>query len=449
MDEEDFIEKEKLAKDGKLIKIEVKDLIPELTKLFSNEFLERKGVKISPKPLHDRFSMSLETKSDIGFPIKIKAEIIIPNLPQKELKGKKVLIKDKFPSKEDFKKNLNKSEEQNKESIKHEISNEIRKGLSYQKSIGWRIHNLLKTLEFYKYFFDQNYLELLLKIFEYKENLSYLYAFKQDGKRNLDYFVKELARYLHNYLMSFYSLLEKTRGTKNHINKRFKTKISDEEYTKKLNEYKTDEYSKFLNKCRKDFAHKTKDEGLSQLSFDFDFKNVRGDIYVGDKSLAEVIMNYNDSINQFYNWYFNTIIEIFADNFEITKRLIQEYNGNIGIQLKPGKSVKKLKEYECCQCGETFKSSKPMGLLDKDNNLMGYICEKCKILTVQERIKSILCTKCNSSLKDERLYHIKSIKDDVLGIHIFYKCPFCHYEGHLFLKIGRKELKFIKKMKLE
>ena len=54
MDEEDFIEKEKLAKEGKLIKVEVKDLIPELIKLFSNEFLERKGVKISPKSLHDR-----------------------------------------------------------------------------------------------------------------------------------------------------------------------------------------------------------------------------------------------------------------------------------------------------------------------------------------------------------------------------------------------------------
>ena len=97
MNEEDFIEKEKLVKEGKLVKIQVKDLIPELEKIFSKEFLGRQGVKVGTKPFHDRYSIIIETINESGFIIKVKAEILFKNLHQKDLKGKENLIgkKDK------------------------------------------------------------------------------------------------------------------------------------------------------------------------------------------------------------------------------------------------------------------------------------------------------------------------------------------------------------------
>lgn len=445
MNEEDFIEKEKIVKEGKLIKIRVKDLIPELEKIFSNEFLERKGGKISTKPFHDRYSINIETTSESGFLIKVKAEILFKNLPQKDLKGKEYLIGRKNPPNKKFKQKLGKYEKP--EDLKPQIalSDDVLKDKKYLSSIGWKIHHILKMIEYYKYFFDQNYLDLLIKIFEYKENLSYLYAIKEDGTRNLDDFNKELSKDLHNYLMSLFSLRDKTIGSRNHINNNFGKKISEDEYSNKLNEFKVDEYSDFLKNLRHDFTHGTEEDGLTKLSFVFDFINSRGDIFIGDKSMAAVIMSYNNSINQFYNWFFTSVTDMFSDEFNDTNRLIREYNGDIAISLNPGKGVKNPKEYKCCECDESFKSSNPMGLLDKNDNVLGYICKNCKSKLRQEQINKRVCTKCQNSLKEVKTHIIKSIKDNDIGLHLFYTCPNCYYEGHLFLKMGKKQFNFIKR----
>ena len=186
---------------------------------------------------------------------------------------------------------------------------------------------------------------------------------------------------------------------------------------------------------KEDFTHGTEEDGLTKLSFVYDFINPRGDIFIGDKSMAAVIMSYNNSINQFYNWFFTSITDMFSDEFNDTNRLIREYNGDIAISLNPGKGVKNPKEYKCCECDESFKSSKPMGLLDKNDNFLGYICKNCKSKIRQEQINKIVCTKCQNSLKEVKTHVIKSIKDNDIGIHLFYRCPNCYYEGHLFLKI--------------
>ncbi len=445
MNEEDFIEKEKLVKEGKLIKIPVKDLIPELEKIFSKEFLERKTVRIGTKPFHDRYSMIIETTSERGFPINVKAEILFKNLPQKDLKGEENLIgKKDIPIKESKKKITNSKK---LEALKPHIalSKDTLKDKKYISSIGWKIHHVLKMVEYYKYFFDQNYLDLLIKIFDYKENLSYLYAIKEDGTRNLDDFNKDLSKFLHNYLMSLFSLRDKTIASRNHINNNFEKKISEAEYSNKLNEFRVDEYFEFLKQIRHDFTHGTEEDGLSKLSFVFDLKNSRGDIFIGDKSMVEVIMSYNDSINQFYNWFFTSITNMFSNEFDDTNRLIREYNGDIAITLNPGKGVKNLKDYKCCECNESFKSSKPMGLLDENDKVLGYICKKCKSKLNQEHINKFVCTKCQYSLKDVKTHIIKSIENYDVGINLFYKCPNCYYEGRLFLKVGKTQLHFIKK----
>ena len=136
---------------------------------------------------------------------------------------------------------------------------------------------------------------------------------------------------------------------------------------------------------------------------------------------------------------------MFSDEFNDTNRLIREYNGDIGISLNPGKGVKNPKEYKCCQCDELFKSNKPMGYLDKNDNLLGYICRKCKSKIIQRQINKLVCTKCQNSLKNVETHIIKTIKDNDVGAHIFYNCPNCYYEGRLFLKSGKKEFHFIKK----
>ncbi len=157
------------------------------------------------------------------------------------------------------------------------------------------------------------------------------------------------------------------------------------------------------------------------------------------------LMSYNDSINQFYNWFFTSVTNLFSDEFNDTNRLIREYNGDIGITLNPGKGVKNLRDYKCCECNELFKSSKPMRLLDKNDNILGYICKKCKSKINQELINKLVCTKCQHSLKEVKTHIIKSIKDNDIGINLFYSCPNCYYEGCLFLVVGKKEFHFIKK----
>ncbi len=445
MNEEDFIEKEKLVKEGKLIRIQVKDLIPELKKIFSNEFLEHKGVKVSTKPFHDRYSMNIETTSENGFLIKVKSEIIFKNLPQNDLQGEEKLIGKKELISKKFKKSLDNNIKLEDLKPADTLPENLRKDKEYLSSTGWLIHQVLKMIEYYKYFFDQNYLDLLIKIFEYKENLSYFYAIKKDGTRNLDDFYKELAKTLHNYLMSLFSLKDKTIGSRNHINNNYDKKISENDYLSKLNEFRVDEYFEFLRNLRHDFTHGTEEDGLSKLSFVFDLKNSRGDIFIGDKSMVKVIMSYNNSINQFYNWFFTTITDLYSDEFNETNRLIREYNGGIGISLNPGKGVKNPKEYKCCQCEEFFKSNKPMGYLDQNDNLLGYVCKTCKSKIIQRQINKLVCTKCQNSLKNIKTHIIKSVKDNDVGAYIFYNCPNCYYEGYLYLKTGKKEFHTIKK----
>jgi len=445
MNEEDFIEREKLVKEGKLIKIQVKDLIPELEKIFSDEFLKRIGGKINTKPFHDRYSMKIETTSESGFIINVKAEILFKNSTQKDFKVKENLIGKNDSLSTKHEKILYKHEKLEDLKPQISLSEKYYKDKKYLNSIGWKIHENLKIIEYYKYFFDQNYLDLLTKIYEYKENLSYLYAMKIDGTRNLDDFLKELSKDLHNYLLSLVSLINKTMGLRNHINKNYDKKISEEDYSSKLNKFKVDEHSNFLKNLRHDFTHKTKEEGLTKLVFVFDPKNMRGDIFIGELSMAKVIMSYNDSMNQFYNWFFTSIINMFSDELNEINRLIREYNGTLSISLNPGKGVKNPKEYKCCECDEIFKSNKPMGLLDEEDNLLGYVCKNCKSKIILQQINKLTCTRCHQLLKDVITHIIKNIKDNNVGTHIFYSCPNCYYEGHLFLKMGKKQFYFIKK----
>lgn len=445
MNEDDFIEMEKLLNEGKLVKIQVKDLIPELTKIFSNEFLKKKGAKVGTKAFHDKYSMIIETKSQLGFLIRVNAEILLNNLPKENLSGKetingkKISLKQQSIKKPENNKNFKIKDERNrKTSLTHDEK-------EYSNSTGWKIHQHLKMIEFYKYFFDRNYLDLLKKIYEYKENLSYLFAIKSDGSRNLDDFKKELARFLHNYLMSLFSLKDKTMALRNNINNNFNKKISEEEYTNKLIEFKVDEYSSFLKNLRHEFTHGTKKEGLDKLVFSYDLINSLGDIYVGDESIVKVIKNYNSSVNQFYNWLFNLLKDKFSEEFDETSRLIREYNKNLGFIIDPGKGVKHMKEYICYQCKKKFKSSKPLGFLDKDDKLLGYICDACKEIFVKEKTKSIKCSNCHHPLKDIKVDGIPSIQNNDVGVYLFYKCPLCNYEGYIFLKLGKKEFHFVKK----
>ncbi len=311
----------------------------------------------------------------------------------------------------------------------------------YKKTKGWEIHWRLEHLNYYKSFFDSNYIDLLKKIYEYKENLSYFWGLKIDGTRNLDNFMIEFARYLHNYLMSLSSLKNKTSGLRNHLNKNFGLKISDDNYNKKLEEYKIKEFYDFLIELRHAFTHKIKNEGFLQLLFNYDPKNKIGKVLVGEKELENLIKDYKSSTDKFIKWFFNQIQTNFSAEIKQTNLLIEKYNQEFGISLDQTTSNK---EFNCLECKKQFTSNNPLGILDDNDNVLGFICEECKKIHNDIITQKLKCSKCENLLKNMKFDVYQTIYRGNIIAEIFYKCNDCGYEGNISLKTGKKEFRFRK-----
>lgn len=215
-------------------------------------------------------------------------------------------------------------------------------------SIGWKIHNNLKRLNTYKIFFDRDFLDLLKKIYEYKEILSYFWKIKEDGSRNLDDFIIELNRYLYHFLMSLESLRQETMGLRNHLNKGFGLIISDEEHKKKLDNFNVDKFYKLLKNLRHDFAHRREIGGHEQVSYMFDVKNHKGEIFIvsENNNLLNIIKNYKRSVDNYYSWFFSKIELKFSEEIEETKILLQD-----GYPTKIGDNTILDLFYKCPNCG--------------------------------------------------------------------------------------------------
>ncbi len=203
-------------------------------------------------------------------------------------------------------------------------------------SVGGKIQNNLKRLNNYKIFFDRDFLDLLKKIYEYKENLSYFWRIKEDGSRNLDGFLIELNRYLHHFLMSLESLRQETMGLRNHLNKEFGLIISDEEHKKKVDDFNVDEFYELLKNLRHDFAHRREIGGHEQVSCMFDVKNHKGEIFIvsENNNLLDIIKYYKKSVDNYYSWFFSKIESKFSEEIEETKILLQKFNHKFSLPPK-------------------------------------------------------------------------------------------------------------------
>ena len=193
-------------------------------------------------------------------------------------------------------------------------------------SFGYQIHLKLRQMNTYKIIYDRNLIDLANKIKDYKENKSSLWRLKYGGKRDLDDFMIDFLRYFHNYLMSLYSLKEKSISLRNHINKRYGVIIPEEEYTKKLQEFKIDEYAGFLEKVRRDFTHGIEHEGTAQISFLYDFMKDDTFILIKNKDLTKILYKYNKGVENFFKWFSKKLYYTFSYEIEKTNKLIRKYN---------------------------------------------------------------------------------------------------------------------------
>ena len=309
----------------------------------------------------------------------------------------------------------------------------------YLNSKGWKIYWKVKNLNDYKKFFDNNFLDLLKKIYEYKNNLTYFWAIKIDGSRNLDDFISDLARHLHNYLMSLYSLKDKTIGLRNHLIKKYDLNLPEVKYQSKLIEYKVDEHYDFLIELRHSFTHGIEKEGLSQITFNLDIKQNSGGILVGEKRLEKIITEYKKSTDQFYKWFFEEIQLFYSEDIKQTNLLIREENKRFGMSTD---KIESKKEVVCWKCKKQIISNKLLGLLDENNNLLGYICDKCKAQYINNITQKLKCSKCENPLTNLEMTGYPLFKKNQVVAELFYKCNKCDYEGNISLKIGMREFRF-------
>ena len=308
----------------------------------------------------------------------------------------------------------------------------------YQNSIGWKIHGKIKNLYYYKSFFDSNFLDLLKKIYKYKSNLSYYWAIKSDGSRNLDEFISELARYLHNYLMSLFSLKDKTIALRNHLIKKFELKLPEIEYQSKLKEYMVDEHYEFLIKLRHSFTHGIEQEGLDQLTFRLDGKDNSGHIIIENKKVEKLITEYKESTDKFYDWFFETLKTFYSKDIDQTNQLIKEENRIFGVNYEKAGSKKGM---NCWKCKKQIVSNKIIGLLDENENLLGYICESCEKQHIENKTQKLRCSECNNLFTDVEMKAYSSINNNHNIAELFYKCNKCGFEGNVSLIIGLREYK--------
>lgn len=193
-----------------------------------------------------------------------------------------------------------------------------------EHSFGYQINLKLRQLDTYMKIYEHNLIDLANKIKEYKEKKNSLWILRNDGKRDLDYFMIEFMRYLHNFLMSLYSLKEKSISLKKHINKRYGDIVSKAEYSKKLQEYKIDEYATYLEKLRRDFTHGIKNEGTAQVTFSYNLGMNETYILINDKDLTIILYEYNIGVKKFYEWFSAKLYNVFSKEIEKTNNLIRK-----------------------------------------------------------------------------------------------------------------------------
>jgi len=157
----------------------------------------------------------------------------------------------------------------------------------------------IEHLGFYKEFFDRNHLGLVMMIYEYKENPHLWNEDDPVDRAKFSEFKIEFARHLHNYLMSLYSLKEKTLATVNNLNKKYSgLVVKDEDYDEMIEEYRVREYFGFLNSLRNSFTHGCRNEGLEQIEFHDGYISVGK----GNGPLEPILKSYAVSVDKFYQW---------------------------------------------------------------------------------------------------------------------------------------------------
>lgn len=183
-----------------------------------------------------------------------------------------------------------------------------------------------------------NFKNLIKEIDYYEKNFLEVWTInpKTRNREKWEPFTKEFLRVLYNYLMAVYSLYDRHKSWRDHLDKRFNDIMTNSGYFENIHELKLINQYNYLKKLRHKFTHKTIDSlGIKHIEFSLvetedkeekgiisfiDFKN-EGKVV---NEIKDITKNYQYSITEFHNWLTRIIIQKFSDEIIKTKNLLQK-----------------------------------------------------------------------------------------------------------------------------
>jgi len=201
---------------------------------------------------------------------------------------------------------------------------------------------MLHHLAFSIYILNRNYLELFIAIKKYKRNLS---IWDLRNRPQLDKFMREFSRLLHNYILSTYSLVEHTQNLRKKLNQA----ELDREFSLKVKALSNYECVKFVKKLRHYFQHFNLPLVTATLSFEKKNKGNGGVIrqrvlldkeellkwnkwkgsrnYIISKKeidMEPILSEYQILIGNFYKWFYAKIEKLYSKELKELGELEKE-----------------------------------------------------------------------------------------------------------------------------
>lgn len=211
----------------------------------------------------------------------------------------------------------------------------------YENSFGVKLYKMMDELNSYYYFLERNYQKLINQIKYYEKNLDKIWLIEDRSRRNFDIYTIEFMRVLYNYLMSIYSLYDKTKSWRDYLNNQFNEIITNNGYYEKLAELDIGNTYNFLRDLRNDFTHKTA-SGFKHIKFSFTKSRTEHGIktvpYIKfkelNKEVKHIVTSYNKAIGEFHYWFTKILKDLFPEDIEEANRLSKKLKDLLGYEIR-------------------------------------------------------------------------------------------------------------------
>lgn len=211
----------------------------------------------------------------------------------------------------------------------------------YKNSFGVKLYRKIDDLNIYKYFLERNHQKLINQIEYYEKNLNKIWVIEDGRKKNFDIYTIEFLRVLYNYLMSIYSLYDKTKSWRDYLDNQYDEIITKNGYYEKLAELDIGNTYNFLRELRNDFTHTTA-SGFKHIEFSFTksrtddgVKTIPYIIFKKiNKEVKDITTTYNKAIGEFNHWFIEILKDLFPKDMEEADRLSKKLKDLLGYEVR-------------------------------------------------------------------------------------------------------------------